>query len=103
MLAPKDWFTAWLASRIRFYYSQFVLALKLLQQAVEWNAGHFRLWLELGQCQHALGFVGMAENSFTQARQLNPHCREADVALTRLSQTGFWTRTRDRLRQLFRK
>jgi tetratricopeptide (TPR) repeat protein len=103
LLAPKDWFTAWLASRIRFYYSQFVLALKLLQQAVEWNAGHFRLWLELGQCQHALGFIGLAENSYMQARHLNPQCSEADAALARLSQTGFWSRTRDRLGQLFRR
>jgi tetratricopeptide (TPR) repeat protein len=103
LLAPKDWFTAWLASRIRFYYSQFVLALKLLQQAVEWNAGHFLLWLELGQCQQALGFIGLAENSFTQARQLNPQCREADLALGRLSQAGFWARTRDWWRQLFNR
>src|ERR1039457_1644783 len=43
LLAPKDWFVAWLAARIRFYYKQFVLALKLLQQAVEWNTGHFLL------------------------------------------------------------
>ena len=55
LLAPRDWFVAWLAARIRFYYQQFVLALKLLQQAIEWNAGHFLLWLELGQCQQALG------------------------------------------------
>jgi tetratricopeptide (TPR) repeat protein len=34
LLAPHDWFTAWLAARIRFYYEQFVLALKLIQQAV---------------------------------------------------------------------
>src|SRR5213593_1575720 len=48
LLAPKDWFVAWLAARIRYYYEQFVLALKLLQQAIEWQAGHFLLWLELG-------------------------------------------------------
>src|SRR6266576_3432462 len=51
LLAPRDWFTTWLAARIRFYYHQFALALKLLQQAVEWNATHFLLWLELGRCQ----------------------------------------------------
>ena len=90
LLAPKDWFIAWLASRIRFYYGQFVFALKLLQQAVEWNTGHFLLWLELGQCQQTLGFIGLAENSFTQAQQLNPQCGEADLALAQLSQTGFW-------------
>src|ERR1700734_1744264 len=36
-LAPRDWFIVWLAARVRFYYQQFVLALNLLQQAIEWN------------------------------------------------------------------
>ena len=75
LLAPGDWFVAWLAARIRYYYEQFALALKLLQQALELNAGHFLLWLELGHCQQALGLVGPARNSFAQARQLNPHCQ----------------------------
>src|SRR5947199_303410 len=39
LLGPKDWFIVWLAARIREHYEQFVLALKLLQQAIEWNAG----------------------------------------------------------------
>src|SRR5207244_6243432 len=30
LLAPKDWFITWLAARIRYYYGQFVLALKLV-------------------------------------------------------------------------
>jgi tetratricopeptide (TPR) repeat protein len=103
LLAPNDWFTAWLAARIRFYYQQFVLALKLLQQAVEWNAGHFVLWLQLGQCQQAVGLVGAAQNSFTQARQLNPQCQEASLGLLRLSEIGFWPRLRGVWRRLFRK
>jgi tetratricopeptide (TPR) repeat protein len=74
-LAPDDWFVAWLAARIRAYYRQFAVALKLLQQAVEWNAGHFNLWLELGYCQQSLGLSGAAKVSFSQARQLNPECR----------------------------
>src|SRR5215813_10996025 len=40
LLAPRDWFVSWLAGRIRFFYRQFALALKALQQAVEWNAGN---------------------------------------------------------------
>src|SRR5215475_13982392 len=40
-LAPRDWFVAWLASRIRYFYKQFALAMKLLQEAAEWNGGHF--------------------------------------------------------------
>jgi tetratricopeptide (TPR) repeat protein len=103
LLAPKDWFVAWLAARIRFYYHQFTLALKLLQEAIETNAAHFLLWLELGQCQRALGLIGLAETSFTQAQQLNPQCREADLALMQLSQTGFWSRARGWWRQLFNR
>jgi tetratricopeptide (TPR) repeat protein len=101
LLAPGDWFIAWLAARIRYYYQQFALALKLLQQAVEWNAAHFLLWLELGQCQQALGLVGPARNSFTQARQLNPHCREASFAQARLSESGIGSRVRGWWRRLF--
>ena len=103
LLAPRDWFVAWLAARIRFYYEQFVLALKLLQQAIEWNTGHFLLWLELGQCQQALGLIGPAKNSFLQAQQLNPHAREADLALIQLSQKGLWARVRGWWRQLFNR
>ncbi|MGH7971249.1 MAG: tetratricopeptide repeat protein, partial [Limisphaerales bacterium] len=101
LVAPKDWFVAWLAARIRYYYEQFALALKLLQQALELNAGHFLLWLELGNCQQALGLVGPARTSLTQARQLNPQCRDASLALLRLEVTGPIARVRGWLRQLF--
>ncbi|HEX5400528.1 MAG TPA: tetratricopeptide repeat protein [Verrucomicrobiae bacterium] len=103
LLAPKDWFIAWLAARIRSYYHQFVLALKLLQQAVELNTGHFLLWLELGQCQQALGLIGPAERSFTQAKQLNPQSREAGLALIRISHAGFWPRLRGWWHKLFNR
>jgi Flp pilus assembly protein TadD len=89
MLAPRDWAVAWLAARIRYFYEQFALALKLLQQAVESNASHFLLWLELGRCQDALGLENLARNSFTQAKQLNPGCSEAKLGLVRLSQFNF--------------
>ncbi len=94
LLAPRDWFITWLAARIRYYYEQFALALRLLQQALEANTGHFRLWLELGQCQQALGLIEPARHSFTQARQLNPRCRDAGLALIRLSETGLGPRLR---------
>ncbi|HMP81712.1 MAG TPA: tetratricopeptide repeat protein [Verrucomicrobiota bacterium] len=100
LLAPHDWFVAWLAARIRRFYQQFALALKLLQQAIEWNAGHFLLWLELGRCQHELGLVGAARNSYTQAEQLNPRCPEIAAAVTQLAETrllsravGWWRKT----------
>jgi len=94
LLAPKDWFVASLAARIRYYYEQFVLAMNLLQQAIEWNTGHFLLWLELGRCQQAVGLLKAAHGSFTQARQLNPDCREATQALYHLSRTGIFARIR---------
>ena len=103
LLAPRDWFITWLASRIRFFYEQFALALKTIQQAVEWNPGNFLLWLELGHCQQALGLVGPAEHSFTQARQLNPRCDEADKALLQISRTGPFARLRGKLRELFKR
>ena len=93
-MAPHNWFVAWLAARVRYFYEQFAVALKLMQQAVEWNAGHFLLWLELGRCQQALGLVGAARNSFTQAQQLNPQSHEAIEAVSGLSNTSFWTRLR---------
>jgi tetratricopeptide (TPR) repeat protein len=101
LLAPRDWFTTWLAARVRHYYKQFVLALKLFQQAVELNAGHFLLWLQLGQCQQALGFIVPARNSYVQAQQLNPDCREVDQALTSLAERGLWQRAAGWCRELF--
>lgn len=101
LLAPRDWFVAWLAARIRAFHEQFALAFKLMQAAVEWNAGHFLLWLELGRCQQALGLIGPARTSYAQALQLNPRFTEVDVALGKLSETGIWSRLRGWGRQLF--
>ncbi len=103
LLAPKDWFVAWLAARIRFYYEQFVLALNLLQQAIEWKAGQFVLWLEQGRCQRELGLLSLAETSFSQARQLNPDCLEAASALVALSKRSLFQRGSDWFRQLFKR
>ena len=102
LLAPNNWFVNWLAARIHFYYRQFALALKLLQQAVELNSAHFLLWLELGQCQQSLGLIGVARTSFTQAQQLNPQCA-AGLAIVRLSREGLWSRLRGFIRSLFAK
>ena len=101
LLAPRDWFTLWLAARIRFYYRQFVLALKLVQQALELKAGQFILWLEQGYCQQALGMIGAAEHSFNQARQLNPACQEAKDALHNITRSGLFARLRGGFRRLF--
>ncbi len=101
LLALQDWVVAWLGARIRYYYKQFALAVKLLQRAVELNTVHFIVWLELGRCQQALGLAGPARHSFEQARQLNPNCQEAALALMRLSGMGAGERLRGWWRRLF--
>jgi tetratricopeptide (TPR) repeat protein len=100
-LSPKDWLIAWLAARIRFYYQQFALALQLAQRAVELNAGHFLLWLELGRCQHALGLVGLARESYAQADQLDPHNADVSKAIQQLADVGVWQRFRGWWRNTF--
>jgi Flp pilus assembly protein TadD len=99
MFAPGDWVTAWQGARIRVRHGQYSLALRLLQQAVEWNPGHWLVWLELGRCQEALGLMGAAQKSFTQARELNRQDRAAALAMNRLSSHG----TGDRLRGWWRR
>lgn len=73
-LAQGDWVVRWLAARVRFYYHQFALALKLIQGLLEAHAGQAVLWVELGACQYELGLGVAAERSFAQARQLKPGC-----------------------------
>ena len=99
LLSPSNWLTGWLAGRIRYYYKQFALALQLMQAALEKNATQFNLWLECGRCQEALGLSGAARHSFEQARQLNPACVQAEIALSGLGtgglkrlMLGFWRR-----------
>jgi tetratricopeptide (TPR) repeat protein len=103
MLASGDWFVMWLAARIRSYYEQFAHALKLLQQADEQKADHFVLWLEMGECQAALGLLTPARNSFNVARQLNPDCRDITGKLNSLSDAGLGRRFRGWLHRTFRR
>jgi cytochrome c-type biogenesis protein CcmH/NrfG len=56
----------------------------MIELAVEWNPGHFLVWLERGRCQQALGMLGAAEASFTQACQLNPECAAANTGLNQI-------------------
>lgn len=102
-LAPRDWFVAWLAGRIHFYYEQFGLALKMIQQAIEWNATHFLLWLELGHCQRELGLIGLARNSYQQALQFNAECRQASDSLVKLYHAGMGDRIVGWWRRIFKQ
>ena len=101
--APGDWFLAWLAGRIRFFYKQFALALKLMQQAVEKNAGHFLLWLELGRCQQALGLAGAARHSFMQAKQLSPHHADVARAFRELAGVNVFSQLTSWFRNIFQR
>ncbi len=94
-----DWFTAWLAARVRTFYKQFTLALKLLQQALELKPEHPHLWLAAGLCQKELGLIGSARKSFQQALQLQPRWHDAERAMSSLAETtvvqrlgGWWRR-----------
>jgi tetratricopeptide (TPR) repeat protein len=91
-MAPKNWFVAWLAGRIRLYYGKLAQALKMIDLAVEWNPGHFWVWLERGRCQYALRMLGAAEASLTQALQLNPECVAATAELNRIHKTDLLDR-----------
>jgi tetratricopeptide (TPR) repeat protein len=101
LLAARDWVVNWLAARVRYHYQQFALALKLLQEAVDWNSGHFMLWLELGRCQAAVGLVSAARNSYGVARELNPQCRATIEAITALQQVSWLSRIRSSLKRIF--
>jgi tetratricopeptide (TPR) repeat protein len=103
ILAAKDWFVTWLAARIRAFYRQFSLALKLAQQALELKPDHAVLWLFAGTCQKQLGLVRAAQNSFQQASELDPRCQEAKLAMAQLSQTGWAERLGGWWRQRFGK
>jgi tetratricopeptide (TPR) repeat protein len=93
-MAACDWFILWLASRIYYFYEQFANALKAIQQAVEFDALRAVVWLQLGECQLALGLASAAHSSFRQARQLDPSCRDSDRGITQASHAGIWTRLR---------
>lgn len=101
LLAPQDWFIHWLASRIRHYYEKFALALKLAQQALALDSAQASVWLQLGKCQESLGMVGLAQTSYDQALQLNPHCSEARKALAGLKPVGWFASFRAQLNGLF--
>lgn len=101
LLAPQNWFIHWLSSRIRCYYQKFALALKVAQQALALDSTQAAVWLQLGKCQEALGMVGLAQTSYEQVLQLNPHCRVARNALAGLKPVGWLASFRAQLNGLF--
>ena len=100
-MAPRDWSVRWLVGRIYQYYRQFSLALKHAQEALALDSTRSVLWLQVGQCQVALGLAAAARNSLHQARELDPQCHEASKALEQAGQIGFMSRLRGAWRQAF--
>ena len=102
LLAPTEWIVQWLASKIHCVHKKFSIALKFAQEALNLNPGNSVVWVQAGNCQFVLGLIALAEHSFAQAQQLNPHCREAAMGLAKISDTGFLSSFCRRFRQLFR-
>lgn len=103
-LSPGDWFFTWLAARVRLFHEQFVLALKLLERALEWQADRFVLWLDLGRCQQALGLIAPARQSLAQARMLEPHSSVVTAAQIELERSaGLAGRAHGWWRRIFRR
>ena len=100
-LAGADWLVHWLASRIQYFHRQFAAALRSAQQALNLESSRAMAWLQTGLCQMALGITAQAENSFQQARQLNPACQEAILRLNEIGHLGPFSRLRNAWRQLF--
>lgn len=100
-LAARDWLVTWLAARVRMFHHQFAGALKLLQQAVALDAGRFVVWLQMAECEVALGYLDAARTSFRQALDLEPDNGVAQEGLRGLTRPtwgrrmqGFWRRLR---------
>lgn len=100
-LGSFHWLQFWLASRVLSFHRRFARALRLAQQGLELAADRAVLWLQLGDCQLALGLAGAARSAFAQARDLDPACISSDRQQA-LGQAGvgrwfvgLWRRWRD--------
>ncbi len=90
LLAPRDWFVAWLAARIRYYYKQFVLALKLLQQAVEMQRQPFSAVAGAGPMPAGAG-PGRAGRTLLRAgATIKPALPRGRPGADQLSRNGLW-------------
>lgn len=100
-MASHDWFVRWLAARVYHYYKKFALAVKLLQEALSFNAAQGVVWLQLGLTQQALGLLGSARDSLIQARELCAEGAGVDEAMKEMYHVGFWGRLQQRWQSLF--
>jgi hypothetical protein len=61
------------------------------------------IWMQLGYCQNALGLTALANESFEQVRQLNPHNREVAAALLESTRLGLGRRFSRFCRRVLRR
>lgn len=101
-LAGRNWFVLWLTARIEAFYEHFSRALKCTLEALSFEPGRAVLWVEAGRCQMQLGLVTQAQNSFEQARELDPDC-VAQECLNAAADTGFLEKVTGRWRRWFRR
>jgi|SRR5688572_12486689 len=92
----------WLAARIQAFYQHFAKALKLVLEAVNLDPGRAVLWVETGRCQMELGLVTPAQNSFQQARQLDPEC-PAQEYMNQAAETGLFEKLGGQFRRWFQR
>jgi tetratricopeptide (TPR) repeat protein len=91
-----DWFDRVIIARMLLFHRRLVIAADYFKQAVALEIGHACAWLELGQCQAALGMAGPARTSIGRALDLRPDMLEARRALDSCESVSF-------LRGLFRR
>lgn len=101
-LASEHWLYLWLVSRVHSFYRQFARALHFAQRALDAASDRAAVWLQLGQCQLALGMTAAARSSLQQALELDPEGGASQV-LNQVRRsglgdrlTGFWRRWRGR-------
>src|SRR5262245_18385773 len=87
-LAGRNWLVLWLTSRIQAFYQHFAKSLKFALEALSLEPGRAVLWLQAGTCQLQLGLISRSQNSFEQARELDPEC-SAQECLNQTADTGF--------------
>jgi tetratricopeptide (TPR) repeat protein len=71
-IANRNAVVLWLGARVLAFYEHFAKALKLALEALNLDGCRAVFWLEVGHCQMQLGLITQAQNSFEQARELDP-------------------------------
>ncbi len=80
-LAPKDWFERVVIARIYRLYKLTAVALKWLHDALALHASSAFLWVQIGECQAALGITAEARGSLINALAIDSDCPGARTAL----------------------